>query len=146
MEQGIKKGECQYHKNWRINMNDQNLKPFPSGDAHPRKGGRPKGSKNLTTLLRKYLKTKAEITHPTSGEKQKLAMQDIIAMKLIDLAQKGNIKAIREIWDRIEGTPMQHHEIMQLQDPSAPPRDPLAITDNVLKIEITHATAEPATS
>jgi hypothetical protein len=127
-------------------MNDQNLKPFPAGDAHPRKGGRPKGSKNLTTLLQKYLKTKAEVEHPTSGKKVKVAMQDVIAMKLIDLAQSGNIKAIAQIWDRIEGKPMQHHEIMQLQDPAAPPRDPLAITEHVLKIQVSNATAEPATS
>jgi hypothetical protein len=69
--------------------------------------GRPKGSKNLSTILRKMLEEEIEITNE-EGKKEKKKLQDVLVRKLIKQAvSKENLKAIQEIFDRVEGKPQQ---------------------------------------
>lgn len=65
--------------------------------------GRPK-DKPLTDALHKLLKRKVESANRKLYEE---TMYDIVAKTLIKAAVKGDVKAIREIWDRTEGKPMQ---------------------------------------
>ncbi len=67
--------------------------------------GRPKGARSMTTILREMLET--EIETDVDGEKVKMQFQDAIIRKLLQKASKGEIKAITEIFDRIEGKAKQ---------------------------------------
>lgn len=69
---------------------------FPKGNrVNP--GGRPKSGESLTDVLRDQLLK--------NGGKEKLAK------KLIELAMKNNIHAIKYIYDRVDGTPKQSMDL-----------------------------------
>ena len=69
-------------------------------------GGKPKGTKHLSTIL-------AESLSEASGE-ELTTDQEIIIRKVIDMAKKGDMRAIALVWDRIEGKVMQSiHNINQ---------------------------------
>jgi len=77
--------------------NPENLTPFKPGQSgNPE--GRPKGSRNLSTILKAMLE---EEVLDDSGVKK--PFQDIIIAKLVKLARDGDLKAIQEIYDRVEG-------------------------------------------
>jgi len=76
-------------------------KPGQSGNP----AGRPKGSLNLTTVLKHFLKEKIEVEK--DGKIIKLSKDKVLILKLIEKAIKGDIKAIEKVWDRIEGKPIQ---------------------------------------
>jgi len=61
--------------------------------------GRPKKGETLTDIL----KLKADCIEET----EKLPIKDVIAKKLLDLAIKGDMAAIKYVYDRIDGTPIQ---------------------------------------
>lgn len=88
--------------------NEKNLRPQPwkpGQSGNP--AGKPKGCRSMKTILRELLDveldTKGE--NPLTKEKitGKLTAQEIVAMKLIREATKGNMYAIREIFDRMDG-------------------------------------------
>ncbi len=93
---------------------DTQFKSGESGNPH----GRPKGSRNLSTILREVLDEEIEITLP-NGQKEKKPFAEVIARKLIKKAVEGDIRAIREIWDRCEGKATQEilnfHEGMHIK-------------------------------
>ncbi len=86
--------------------NPENIEPhkFQEGQSGNPKG-RPKGARSMTTILREMLET--EIETDVDGEKVKMQFQDAIIRKLLQKASKGEIKAITEIFDRIEGKAKQ---------------------------------------
>ena len=92
----------------------KNLTPFEKGSKRCKKngskGGKGKtGSKNLTTILRELLDREIEVIDVFDKKKKKI-MQSVkygLNMRLLALALKGDIKAIREIYSRIEGEPVQ---------------------------------------
>jgi len=87
--------------------NPQNLKePWKEGDPSPNPTGRPKGSRNLSTILRAMLEEDVEILND-DGVKEKKQFQDAIIQKLVKKAAAGEIKAITEIFDRVEGKAKQ---------------------------------------
>jgi hypothetical protein len=61
--------------------------------------GKPKGIKHMTTILTEALIAVAE----NGGESEDIA----IVKALIQKAKSGDVSAIREIWDRTEGKPVQ---------------------------------------
>lgn len=95
--------------------NGGTLNPFPEGTSgNPE--GRPKGSRNLSTILREMLQEEIEIT-TEEGKKEKKQLQDIIVRKLIKKANDGNLRAIEQVFDRIEGKAKQEMKIEGLPDP-----------------------------
>jgi hypothetical protein len=86
----------------------KNLTPFPPGQSgNP--NGKPKGAVHLTSLLRKYINQEAEFKTP-SGDKKKASLGEGIMVKLVNKALKGDIPAIRTIYDRIEGKAMGDYD------------------------------------
>ncbi len=82
--------------------NKQNLEkrvPFEKNDERINKEGRPKGSKNRSTILRKWLETKEKIKNPITGEMESVTVEDAVILALIAKARKGDVAAIREILD-----------------------------------------------
>ena len=76
--------------------------------THPEranKEGRPKGARSLSTVLREMLDE--EIPVLIDGKPEKKSFKDVIIRKLVKSAQAGNIRAVQEIFDRVEGKPKQ---------------------------------------
>jgi len=61
--------------------------------------GRPKGSKNRSTILRKWLEAKEKIKNPITGAEEQVTVEDAVILALIGKARKGDVAAIREILD-----------------------------------------------
>lgn len=70
--------------------------------------GRPKGSKNLSTILKQMLEEDVEVV--IDGKKERRQFQEVIIRKLLKKANDGEIRAIIEIFDRTEGKPKQEIE------------------------------------
>jgi hypothetical protein len=66
---------------------------------HPPGAGRPKGSLSLKDRIHKYLDVDVKIKMPDGSIQDKSILEGII-LSLLNQAQKGNIKAIQEVFDR----------------------------------------------
>lgn len=74
-------------------------------------GGRPPGSRNLSTILKEYLELEVETEDPVTGKKVTAQVKEIINAKLIRKAMLGNDRSITEIFDRLEGKPKQKLDV-----------------------------------
>jgi len=83
-----------------------NLIPAKKGEVRNPKG-RPKGSPNLKTLISKWMEVKEKVANPFNGKEQKLTQADIMVLKMISMARKGNVAAWVALTDRLEGKPEQ---------------------------------------
>jgi len=83
----------------------ENLTPFVKGVTQKIKGGRPKGSKSLTTILRNLLDKKITTKNPISGKQESLEVSKLINLALIRnaITSKASVQAISLIYDRIDG-------------------------------------------
>lgn len=82
-------------------------KPGESGNPF----GRPQGSRNISSILKELLEIELETEDPISGEKISVPVSTIINARLVRKAMDGDNKAIREIYDRIEGRPKQKLDV-----------------------------------
>ena len=83
-------------------MNNENLKPFSKTNPPPGKGRKP-GSRNRSTIFRKWLGQETVFNNPLSGVDEKLTVADCVVLALIDRARKGNISAAKELFDSAFG-------------------------------------------
>jgi len=83
------------------NGNPQYLKKFEKG--HPPCGGRPKGSKSLTTVLRGLINKEQEYVNAISGKNETKTVKEWINIALIAKAMAGNLNAINTIFERVDG-------------------------------------------
>lgn len=88
-----------------------NFEPGESGNPH----GRPPGSKNRATLLKKWLSVSVKIKNDTTGETFEGTMEDKVALSLIKKALKGDVSAIKEIQDTLYGKVKDVLEIQKEQ-------------------------------
>jgi hypothetical protein len=87
-----------------------NLTPFPPGNnANP--NGRPKGSKNRSTIARKWLEVMQESKNPITGELEKLSQEDLITLAMIHKARKGDVGAYKQLMDSGFGMPTQQIDV-----------------------------------
>lgn len=78
---------------------------FHTNPERINKLGRPKGSRPLSCILRDMLETNIDVV--VDGVKEKKQMQEVIIRKLMKKASDGDIRAIAEIFDRVEGKAKQ---------------------------------------
>ncbi len=94
-----------------------NLKPFVRNDERCFRGGRPKGSKNLSTILRQVLSMDApeniqkkknlrDLVGVAEGEKMTNA-EVIAAQMVLKAVTRGDLSFINQIIDRTEGKAIQ---------------------------------------
>jgi hypothetical protein len=96
-----------------------NLTPFPPGNnANP--NGRPKGSKNRSTIARKWLEVMQESKNPITGELEKLSQEDLITLAMIHKARKGDVGAYKQLMDSGFGMPTQQIEQTIIEQPLFP--------------------------
>jgi hypothetical protein len=90
---------------------------FKEGNKASKGHGHPKGVPNFKTLLKKYLQT--QITYRTEDNKdtpflkqgQQITAKELLAVKWITMATKGNLGALLRIVERLEGFPEEHVNI-----------------------------------
>jgi hypothetical protein len=79
---------------------DEHGRYLPGASGNP--GGRPKGSVSLVTAIRHELERRQDSGQPGI---------EAVAARLVDLALDGDIRAVREIGDRLDGKATQSVDV-----------------------------------
>jgi hypothetical protein len=74
-------------------------------------GGRKKGSVSLVYVLKKLLKKEIDIKDPFTKAASKAQLREAVALALVTKALKGDVSAIKEIIERVDGKVLQKTEI-----------------------------------
>lgn len=90
-------------------------KKFQKGESGNPKG-RPKGSLNRATIVKKWLQTETEFTNPVTGKKERMTLEDSITLSQLAQAGKGNTSAYKALLDSAYGAPKQELETSGSQD------------------------------
>ena len=90
--------------------NDENLIPPKPGEIR-NPNGRPKGSKNRSTIARKWLEVMQDAKNPITGELEKLSQEDLITLAMIHKARKGDVGAYKQLMDSGFGMPTQQIDV-----------------------------------
>ena len=85
---------------------EDNLTPFKEGQSGNPKG-RPKGTKNMSTIIKEILDSEIEFDDPLLKKRIKNPVKYAIMLKLTQKALKGDLNAIRTLLDRTEGQAKQ---------------------------------------
>jgi hypothetical protein len=90
-------------KNIVKGRNGGTLHPPKKGDPSPNPNGRPKGTRNRSTIVREWLETTYKKINPITGQNETLQIQDHLVISLIGKALKGDVQAFRELFDSGHG-------------------------------------------
>ena len=86
--------------------NEENLKPFKKGEvSNP--NGRPKGSKNRSTIVKELLEFASSQKNVLTGEQQTLTQEQAITLAMLLKAGKGDVNAYKALMDSCYGAPKQ---------------------------------------
>ena len=85
------------------NLIGKGFKPGQSGNP----AGRPKGIPNAKTRYQRILNLIEKVKNPVTGEIEEFTVAEIMDMKIMQKARSGDIKAYKEILDRLEGKAQQ---------------------------------------
>ena len=104
--------------------NEENLRYWKKGESGNPKG-RPKGSKNRSTIAKKWLQVLQETKNPLTLESEELSQEDVITLALLKKAAKGDVNAYKALMDSGYGSPVQQVEQTILEQPLFPdvPKD-----------------------
>jgi hypothetical protein len=75
--------------------------------------GRPKGSKNRSTIARQWLEVNQNLKNPLTGVNETMSQEDLITLALIKKARDGDVNAYNAIMNSGYGAPVQHIEQQQ---------------------------------
>jgi len=90
--------------------NEENLKPFKKGQSgNP--NGRPKGTRNRSTIARKWLNVKSKAMNPISQEEEDMNQEDLITLALIKKARQGDVSASKALLDSAYGQAKEQLDI-----------------------------------
>jgi len=104
--------------------NEENLRYWKKGESgNP--NGRPKGSKNRSTIAKKWLQVLQETKNPLTLESEELSQEDVITLALLKKAANGDVNAYKALMDSGYGSPVQQVEQTILEQPLFPdvPKD-----------------------
>lgn len=102
--------------------NEENLKPFKKGESGNPKG-RPKGSKNRSTIAKRWLGSDQKYMNPITGEEEILTQEDIITLAQIKKAREGDTHAYKALEDSAYGAPIQQIDQTIFEQPIFPDID-----------------------
>lgn len=99
--------------------NEENLKPAQLGEVR-NPNGRPKGSKNRSTIARRWLEVNQNLKNPLTGENETMSQEDLMTLALIKKAREGDVNAYKALMDSGYGAPVQQIEQTLLEQPLFP--------------------------
>ena len=99
--------------------NEENLIPFEKGKSGNPKG-RPVGSKNRSTIAKKWLCVEQELKNPLTSEIEKMSQEDLMTLALIKKARDGDVQAYKKLLDSAYGQPIQQIEQTNIEQPLFP--------------------------
>lgn len=83
------------------------FKPGVSGNPK----GKPKGTLSMRTQIQKILSTEIDELNPITGETERITVGDVLIMKQVLKAKKGDTRAFEVLKDHIEAKPKQGLDI-----------------------------------
>lgn len=92
--------------------NEKNLKSYKKGQSGNPKG-RPKGSKNRSTIARYWLEVNQKLKNPLTGDSETMSQEDLMTLALIKKAREGDVNAYKALMDSGYGAPFQQIEQQQ---------------------------------
>ena len=98
---------------------EDNLKKF-SSEYQPEKNGRPKGSKNRSTIAKYWLSIEQDLKNPLSGDTETMSQEDLMTLALIKKAREGDVNAYKALMDSGYGAPVQQIEQTITEQPIFP--------------------------
>ena len=72
--------------------------------------GRPKGSKNRSTIAKKWLEVEQDLKNPLTSEMERMSQEDLMTLALIKRAREGDVNAYKALMDSGYGSPLQQIE------------------------------------
>jgi transposase len=99
--------------------NEDNLIPFQKGQSGNPKG-RPVGSKNRSTIAKKWLEIEQKLKNPLTNEVEKMSQEDLMTLALIKKAREGDTQAYQKLLDSAYGQPLQQIEQTNIEQPLFP--------------------------
>ena len=69
--------------------------------------GRPKGSKNRSTIAKHWLETNQNLKNPLTGVSETMSQEDLMTLALIKKAREGDVNAYKALMDSGYGTAVQ---------------------------------------
>jgi hypothetical protein len=82
--------------------------------------GRPKGSKNRSTIARQWLEVNQSLKNPLTGEQETMSQEDLMTLALIKKAREGDVNAYKALMDSGYGAPIQQVEQTIIEQPLFP--------------------------
>lgn len=82
--------------------------------------GRPKGSKNRSTIARYWLEVNQKLKNPITGEDETMSQEDLITLSIIKKARDGDVSAYKALMDSGYGAPLQQIEQTNIEQPIFP--------------------------
>jgi hypothetical protein len=99
--------------------NGGTLKPFEEGKSgNP--NGRPKGSRNRSTIARRWLEVNQKLKNPLTSEEETMSQEDLMTLALIKKARDGDVSAYKALMDSGYGAPVQQIEQTNIEQPLFP--------------------------
>lgn len=86
---------------------EDNLKPAWNKGESGNPNGRPKGSKNRSTIARRWLEVSQSLKNPLTGENETMSQEDLMTLALIKKAREGDVAAYKALMDSGYGAPLQ---------------------------------------
>ena len=96
--------------------NKENLKKF-SAEYQPEKNGRPKGSRNRSTIARLWLETTQKAKNPITGVEETLSQEDLGTLAMVKKMRDGDVSAYKALMDSGYGAPVQQIEQTNIEQP-----------------------------
>jgi hypothetical protein len=86
---------------------EDNLKPAWNKGESGNPAGRPKGSKNRSTIAKHWLEVNQTLKNPLTGEQETMSQEDLMTLALIKKARDGDVNAYKALMDSGYGAPLQ---------------------------------------
>lgn len=81
---------------------ERHLKPPQKGEVRNPKG-KPKGTKNRSTVLKNLFEIVTTVKDPFTGKETKMTLEERLMMALVLKGLKGDVNAVREAMDSVYG-------------------------------------------
>jgi hypothetical protein len=91
----------------------KDIKPSWEKGESGNPNGRPKGSKNRSTIARQWLEVNQNLKNPLTGVNETMSQEDLMTLALIKKARDGDVNAYKALMDSGYGAPVQQIEQQQ---------------------------------